>query len=64
MNLILCKKTQVQIFMPLKNFLDLFLFKIYPVKKIDYILNDLVEKGPELDDNGGIENSSYHLNKV
>ena len=51
--------------MPLKNFLDLFLFQTYPaVKKIDYILNDLVEKGPELDDNGGIENSSYHLNKV
>ena len=45
MNLFLCKKTQVQIFMPLKNFLDLFLFRTYPVKKIDYILNDLVEKG-------------------
>ena len=45
MNLFLCKKTQVQIFMPLKNFLDLFLFQTYPVKKIDYILNDLVEKG-------------------
>ena len=63
MNLLLGKKTRVQIFVPLKNFLDLFSFETYLVKKIDYILNDLVEKG-ELDDNGRIENSSYDLNKV